>query len=155
MTTPTVSIDAAAAGSDFSLLLFDNSTLAGNSYVVIRKITVQWFTSFVTDTQIHAAVLKKDESAAAESLDSEAVIRDLQEDKQMIRNLGFFSTHSVPGMAARPVAESTWTWRKTIVMKNLRIGPDDDIKFNFTNVDATSGTNVIRALVRVWWRSVA
>ena len=61
----TVSLGAAAAGDDFLYTLFDVSATGAGAYVVIRKMTIQWFTNFNSSLLLYVAVIKDTESAAA------------------------------------------------------------------------------------------
>lgn len=139
------------ASTDMSILMVDNSGIMGGAYSVLRKVTFAWFTRNTADTgRVLAAVVKVKEGSSDLALDDESVVRDLQEQKQILRGPWMFGLRVSPG-----VADSNDVVRRTIVLQNVKVGPDDDLRLQLTLVDATTTTTNFRTFMKVWWRTVA
>ncbi len=147
----TQALSGASGGSDFASTIFDNSALAGNKYVKVGKLTLQQFYLMADqDKLFYLAVYKAKEGAAAESLDDEAAIRDMRSEGRLIRGPWWAST-TTPGATSA----SAMMARKTIVLEDLLLDPNDDIVIGGTvDTSLSGGVNTIRYYVRVFWRVV-
>lgn len=144
---------ASASSVDFAALMLDNSAITGGTYAIIRKLTFYWSTIETTVTDRGAclvAVMKQKEGSTSIKLDDEAAVRDAQEQKQMLRGPWLIAYRSAPGGGDQDLVV-----RKTIVLQNVKLGPDDDIRLQFTTIDSTSSTFTVNTFAKMWWRSVA
>lgn len=142
-----ISIGTATAGDDFSYTLFDTSVRTSNKNSKVGKMTIQWFQTLNTQTRYYVAVYKRKEGATDETLDDTVSIRDMRSEGRLIR--GPWMIGSV--VAGSPAVGSLMT-RKTIVLEDLLLDPNDDLAFGMTVVGGTSGTNTINLFVKTWWK---
>ena len=141
-------LGALAASGDVSALLVDNSALAGGKYMKVGKLTMQWFTQFNnTDRVFYVAVYKQKEGATAEALDIEEDIRDARSEGRLVRGPWQLSTMP-PGCVSGQMVQ-----RKTIVLEDLLLDPNDDLLFGVTNgTEAFTGTNDLLMFVHKFWK---
>lgn len=144
---PSIVVGTGSAGDDSQATLFDNSGTAGSKYLRIGKMTVQQFWDFNTDGRFYVCVFKAKEGATAPSLSDEQTIRDLRSEGRLIRGPWMVTSLSPNhGLAGVKYA------KKTIVLEDLLLDPNDDLMMSLTQVASTSGTNTISMLVRTFWR---
>ena len=139
-----------AVGSDKQATLFDNSGTAGNKYLKIGKMTLQWFLNFNEQNLLYFAVWKAGEGATALSLDDETEIRNMRSEGRLIRGPWQTTTRG-PGIGSANVI----TQMKTIVLEDLLLDPDDDLMFGYTvrgPLGSASGTNDIYLFSRTFWK---
>lgn len=147
-TSPSEVFGAGSAGDDFSTVIFDNSVLAGGKYVKIGKLTLQWFIAFDDlNTRLYMAVYKQKEGSTAESLDDEVAIRDMRSEGRLIRGPWWMSSYTPGSFAAGQMMP-----RKTIVLEDLLLDPNDDLLVGWTLVDTMTGTNNAFMYMRAFWR---
>lgn len=147
MDVSTLTIGTAGAGDDFGVTIFDNSSRAGNKNAKIGKMTIQWFQSLNTATRYYVAIYKNKEGATLEQLDDVSAVRDMRSEGRLIRGPWMISSF-VPGASV----QSSLMPRKTIVLEDLLLDPNDDVTFGLTVVGATSGTNSLYFLRRYFWK---
>lgn len=146
----TLTIGSSSVGDDFKYTLFDNSSMAGGKYLKIGKMTVQWWVNFNQDNLVYLAVMKDKEGATTPSLDDETQIRDARSEGRLVRGPWQIATVA-PGVSTANVLHP----RKTIVLKDLLLDPNDDLIFVLTTRKAnTTGTNEIPIFTRTFWKVV-
>lgn len=132
-------LNALANGADTGITLMDNSADFGNSIVTFRKLTLRWhwhgadMTNFAAD-ELLVALTKQDEddTGTYPSLDSEEVVRELRRDNKMVRGPWIITTpNRVGGGSFTPHMALLM---KPIVLKNLVLGPEEDLLVSFTNL---------------------
>lgn len=130
--------NALANGGDTGIVLMDNSADFGNSIVNFRKLTLRWHwygadvSNFAND-ELLVALSKQDEddTGSYPSLDSEEVVRELRRDNKMVRGPWIIvSPRLTTGSYVRPMD----LLMKPIVLKNLVLGPEEDLIISFTNI---------------------
>ena len=146
----TLNIGSSTVGDDFKVTLFDNSGLAGGKYLKIGKMTIQWWMDMNQAILLYVAIMKDKEGATTPSLDDESEIRDARSEGRLIRGPWQISTR-VPGIETANVLYA----RKTIVLKDLLLDPNDDlIMVWITRKANTTGTNDIPYFTRTFWKVV-
>ena len=80
-------------------------------------------------------------------LDDETTVRDMQSDRKVIRG-PFMVTSRIPGIETANIQFQ----RKTIVIEDILLDPNDDIRFLVTMPNATTGTNDLVFFVRTRWK---
>lgn len=146
----TMSLGSSTVGDDFSIVLFDISSRSSNKYCKLGKMTIQWWTNFNEQNLFYFALYKAKEGATAPSLDDVSTIRDLRSEGRLIRPPTQISTRG-PGIET---ANVMWQ-RKTIVIEDILLDPNDDVSFGVTTRLAnTSGTNEIRFYWKYFWKVV-
>ena len=139
-----------AVGADKFATLFDNSGTAGNKYLKIGKMTLQWFMNFNEQNLLYMAVFKDDESSAAPALDDESTVRNMRSEGRLIRGPWQITTRG-PGIGSANVISQM----KTIVIEDILLDPDDDLRFSYTSrgpLGSSSGTNDIYLFTRTFWK---
>lgn len=144
----TTTLGAAAGGTDFNYALFDNSSLAGGKYLKVGKLTTQWWADMNSGSaRLYIAVHKAKEGATPESLDDEVAIRDMRSEGRLIRGPWMVGVEDSPHGLANVMYP-----KKTIVLEDLLLDPNDDILFAITVAETLSGTNTLRFFSRTFWR---
>lgn len=130
------------------LLMVDNSVVVGNEVVNFKKLTMSWYTDLVTDSALLWAVTRETEGSSAPSLIAEATVRNLRNENHLIRGPSFMPT--------RPGSDDL-NWRKTVVLKNITLDEDDDLRLVVTNVVSALGSsnNTIITFMKGWYRVVS
>lgn len=147
-----VDLNALAEGGDISGQLLDRSTLIADTPIRLIKATMYWWNQGMDDGRpLLVAIIRQAEGTAAPNLQDEAVVRDLRENGQILRGPWIIKT--IPDARAGSVFASSY---KTVVLKNVNVGLNDDIDVCFTNVGpvfaATAQT--IEWFTKVFWRTV-
>ena len=130
--------------------IFDNSTLASGKYLKIGKLTLQWFMNFNEANILHMAVWKDKESNGAPTIDNETTIRDMRSEGRLIRGPWQISSRG-PGIESA----NTIHQRKTIVLEDLLLDPNDDLRFGYSvrgPLGTSSGTNDLYISTKTFWR---
>ena len=84
--------------------MLDNSAVMGGAYSVVRKLTFAWYTTNTADDgRVLAAVCKLKEGSTDIAIDDEAAVRDLQEQKQILRGPWLFGLRVGPDIGASNV----------------------------------------------------
>ena len=145
-----ISVGSSSPGDDFFYTLFDNSSMAGGKYLKIGKLTLQWWVDFNQANLVYLAVMKTKEGATTPSLDDEVQIVDARSEGRLVRGPWQISTQ-------HPYASGTNVLhaRKTIVLKDLLLDPNDDLLFVLTTRKTSStGTNTVWTFARTFWKVV-
>lgn len=144
----TLTIGTAAVGTDHGLLLFDTSSRSGNKNSKIGKMTIQWWMDMNQANLLYMAVYKKKEGDNPETLDDTTTIRDLRSEKRLIRGPWQIATRG-PGIESA----NTLHQRKTIVIQDILLDPNDDLMISWTTrLAATTGSNYIYTFVHDYWK---
>ena len=148
--TGVIAVGSASVGVGFSLVLFDNSGMAGNKYLKIGKMTIQWFSNFNQQNLFYMILYKAKEGSGAILPSDETTVRDLRSEGRLIRGPWTLSTVG-PG-----VESSNTMWqRKTIVLQDLLLDPNDDLKLGTElRTQSSTGTNEIRVFTKTYWKVV-
>lgn len=144
----TITLGSSSAGDDFGTTLFDNSSRAGNKNCKVGKMTIQWWLDMNQANLLYIFVYKGKEGATLESGDSVDGVRDMKSEGRMIRAPWQICTRA-PGAEAANILHQ----RKTIVITDILLDPNDDIKFGITTRKvSTTGTNDCLLFWKTFWK---
>ncbi len=150
----TISLNALAAGGDASDRIFDNSGDFGGEVVRINKLTMQTWMEGMDDVRpLLVAVVRDTEDVANPSLDVEGTVRDLRNENKLLRG----PWHRSTALEASATSNNDLIFTKTIVMKNIVLDQNDDLKLCVTNIGSVFGATPqnIHGLVKAYWRTVS
>lgn len=141
-----------ASGGDIAVTLVDNSADFTNSILKWAKLTLRW-TWEPTDMSVFeprdllVGIIKRDQdSSAVPSLDSEEAIRELRNDKKLVRGPWIITTPRINTSGFVPPMMSLM---KPIVLKNFVMDREEDLLITFTNVNA-SAFSATSQVVKIW-----
>lgn len=143
----TITIGTSNASDDDGFTLFDTSVRTSNKNSKVGKMTIQWWTNLNEDNLFFVGVYKHKEGNAPEALDDVVAIRDMRSEGRLIRGPWMLSARGLGNDSAN-VRQT----RKTIVLEDLLLDPNDDLMMSVTQQSATTGTNFVEMFVRTWWR---
>lgn len=131
-----------ASGADTGIVLVDHSADFASSIVNFRKLTLRWHwhgadkANFGND-ELLVALSKQDEddTGTYPSLDSEEVVEEMRRDNKMIRGPWIITT---PSFTTSGFVPQMALLMKPIVLKNLVLGPEEDLIASFTNISNAS-----------------
>ncbi len=135
-----------AAGADRKETIIDNSVEFQNSILKWSKLTIRPFwrandIASLDQIELVICVLKEDEddAGATYSLDDQEVIRELRNDKKLLRGPWWYSLPQVVGTGAAFVPAFAGHF-KPVVLQDFVMDREDDLAFAFTNVSSSAFT---------------
>ncbi len=143
-----------ANGAEAELIVIDTSSMSDDP-MTVKKATIQfcqmgWGDS---DSLFYAAIVKDKEGAAPPALDTTQDVIDLRNENKLLRGPWLWA----PGSLAMSTGGLYGRHVKTVVLKNLRLDENDDVKLVLTNVKgaAMAATDhVLKSLSKIFWRPV-
>lgn len=147
-----VDFNALAGSGDISGQLIDRSGLIAGTPIRVIKSTTYWWNQSMDDSRpLYVAVIRQTEGTAAPDLDNEATVRDLRENGQLIRGPWIIKT--LPEARESDVRAGFY---KTLVLKNLNVGINDDVDLCFTNTGSAfaATAQTISWMTKIFWRQV-
>ena len=141
-------LNSLGVGASTALAIVDNSTLLSNNVVNFRKLTMSWYSLLATDTAVLWAITRETQGTTAPVLLTDSIVRNLRNENHLIRGPSY--------MPSRPDSHDT-NWRKTVVLKNITLDQDDDLRLVVTNVDTAfaSTGNKVHVFLKGWYRVVS
>ncbi len=132
-----------AAGGDIALTLVDNSSDFTNAILKWSKLTIRPYwdavdmgAATVDSRTLLMMVHKQDEDdTTAKVLDSQEVIRELQNDKKIIRGPWWYTP---PGFVTSGFRPTMAGHMKPIVLKNFVMDREEDLRMDFTNISSSA-----------------
>ncbi len=131
----TTEFDALANSSSVTHLIVDNSLGFGNEVVHLRKVTMQYAFISITASGSQAvvlAVMRATEGEANIDLGSASAVRDARNENKLLRG---------PWMLVLDGRQYARTQGKTIILKNLTLDQNDDLKLIVQNESGASLPN--------------
>ena len=139
-----------ASGADTGIVIVDHSADFPNSIVNFRKLTLRWhfygadLGNWGRDELLIAVHKVDQDDSPYPALDSEEVIEELRRDGKMIRGPWIITT---PGLSTSGFIPQMTMLMKPIILKNLVLGPEEDLIVSFTNLSNAampSGSQTVR-----------
>ena len=144
-----------ASSGDTGIEVVTNAADFSNSILKWSKLTLRWIwepsdiTAF-SQRELLVAVMKRDQDDTSfPQLDSEEVIRELRNDKKLMRGPWIIHPPNVSGSANEGLYLGMQMMLKPIVLKNFVMDREEDLVVAFTNINgaAFGGTSQV---VKIW-----
>ena len=143
--------DSLADAGQVQLLLVDNSAIAGNKMIRVRKLKVEWVLSVQTEADIvlRAGVVRHTESSPPADLDQNTV-RDLRNENKLLR--GPWMLPVMYRKLGLPFLN------KPIILRGITLDANDDLSLIFENMTGAAlpaaGPHLY-ALIKYWYSVVS
>lgn len=147
----TTLFDGLANGAEVEHLIMDNSVGFGNEVVHFRKITLQfgWQCQVAgTAMALLMAVMRDTEGTTPIALDSTSAVRDARNENKLLRG---------PWMMLMSSQLGDRTMGKTLVLRELTLDQNDDLKIVFTNMSGqalNASAHHLYVFMKAWYKKV-